>query len=119
MEGQQERSSSLFSSVSIEDRIPANHPLSRIRKLADQPLDLLNPTFFELYAAEGRPTVPMELLLLDSLLAGVLRDLLGAAFARAAQLQPAIPLICGAVFRINPLGQTLYINNLLPNLIAA
>jgi hypothetical protein len=45
MRGQQERSGSLFSYVSIEERIPASHPLRRIRKLADQALDRLNPTF--------------------------------------------------------------------------
>ena len=55
MRGQQERSGSLFSYVSIEERIPANHPLRRIRKLAHQALDRLNPTFCQLYASEGRP----------------------------------------------------------------
>ena len=49
MRGQRERSGSLFSYVSIEERIPASHPLRRIRKLADQALDRLNPTFCELY----------------------------------------------------------------------
>ena len=44
MRGQQERSGSLFSYVSIEERIPASHPLRRIRKLADQAFDRLNPT---------------------------------------------------------------------------
>ncbi|MBM5818428.1 MAG: transposase, partial [Cyanobacteria bacterium K_Offshore_surface_m2_239] len=68
MRGQQERSGSLFSYVSIEERIPASHPLRRIRKLADQTLDRLNPTFCERYAAEGRPSVPPEQLLLASLL---------------------------------------------------
>ena len=60
MRGQQERSGSLFSYVSIEERIPASHPLRRIRRLADQALDRLNPTFCALYAAEGRPSVPPE-----------------------------------------------------------
>ena len=68
MRGQQERNGSLFSYVSIEERIPANHPLRRIRKLPDQALDRLNPTFCELYASEGRPSVPPEQLLLASLL---------------------------------------------------
>ena len=68
MRGQQERSGSLFSYVSIEERIPASHPLRRIRKLADQALDRLNPTFCRLYASEGRPSVPPEQLLLASLL---------------------------------------------------
>ena len=57
MRGQQERSGSLFSYVSIEELIPASHPLRRIRKLADQALDRLNPTFCQLYASEGRPSV--------------------------------------------------------------
>jgi transposase len=68
MRGQQERSGSLFSYVSIEERIPASHPLRRIRQLADQALDRLNLTFCALYAAEGRPSVPPEQLLLASLL---------------------------------------------------
>lgn len=53
MRGHRESSGSLFSYVSIEERIPASHPLRRIRKLADQALDQLNPTFCALYAAEG------------------------------------------------------------------
>jgi transposase len=68
MRGQQERNGSLFSYVSIEERIPASHPLRRIRKLADQALDRLNLTFCRLYALEGRPSVPPEQLLLASLL---------------------------------------------------
>jgi len=68
MRGQQEPTGSLFSYVSIEERIPASHPLRRIRKLAYQSLDRLNPTFARLYASEGRPSVPPEQLLLASLL---------------------------------------------------
>jgi transposase len=68
MRGRRERSGSLFSYVSIEERIPAGHPLRRVQKLADQAIDRLNPTFYELYAAEGRPSVPPEQLLLASLL---------------------------------------------------
>jgi transposase len=68
MQGQRERSDSLFSYVPIEERIPASHPLRRIRKLPDQAHDRLNPTFCALYAAKGRPSVPPEQLLLASLL---------------------------------------------------
>ena len=63
MRGQQERTGSLFSYVSIKGRIPASHPLLQIRKLADQALDRLNPTFCMLYASEGRPSVLPEQLL--------------------------------------------------------
>ena len=67
MRDQQERSGSLFSYVTIEDRIPASYPLRRIRKRADQALYRLNPTFCELYAVEGRPSVPPEQQLLAQL----------------------------------------------------
>jgi hypothetical protein len=46
--------------LSIEERIPARQPRRPIRKLADQALDRLNPTFGKLYAAEGRPSVPSD-----------------------------------------------------------
>ena len=68
MRGQQECSGSLFSYVSIEERIPPTHPLRRIRRLADQALTGLHGTFEVLYAREGRPSVPPEQLLLASLL---------------------------------------------------
>jgi transposase len=68
MRGQQERSSALFSYVSIEERIPANHPLRRIRPLADQALHQLNGVFEVLCAREGRPSIPPEQLLSASLL---------------------------------------------------
>jgi hypothetical protein len=54
MRGQQERTGPLFSYISTEDRIPAAHPLRRVRLLADQALDRLNPTFCKLYP-EGGP----------------------------------------------------------------
>jgi hypothetical protein len=47
MRGQRCSSSSLFSDVSIEKRIPASHPLRRIRTLADQALDRLNSLGWE------------------------------------------------------------------------
>lgn len=44
MRVQQERSGSLFSCIPIGERIPASHPLWRIRKQAEQAIDRLNPT---------------------------------------------------------------------------
>ena len=56
----------MFFYVSIDELIPASHPLRRIRKLVDQVLDRLNPTCCELYAAEGWPSLPSEEPLLDA-----------------------------------------------------
>uniref|UniRef100_UPI00398BCBF5 transposase n=1 Tax=Vulcanococcus limneticus TaxID=2170428 RepID=UPI00398BCBF5 len=71
MRGQQERPGPLFSYVSTEERIPRAHPLRQVRRLADQALDGLNPTFCRLYPEGGRPSIPPEQLLLALLLQAI------------------------------------------------
>ena len=71
MRGQQERTGPMFSYISTEDRIPAGHPLRQVRRLADQALDRLNPTFCQLYPEGGRPSIPPEQLLLALLLQAI------------------------------------------------
>lgn len=71
MRDQQERTGPLFSYISTEDRIPATHPLRQVRRLADQALDRLNPTFCQLYPEGGRPSIPPEQLLLALLLQSI------------------------------------------------
>jgi transposase len=56
----------LFSS--LEDRVPPDHPLRRIRRLVDHALREMSPLFDELYAAAGRPSIPPEYLLRAALL---------------------------------------------------
>jgi transposase len=71
MRGQQDRTGPLFSYVSTEARIPTAHPLRQVRRLADQALDRLNPTFCRLYPEGGRPSIPPEQLLLALLLQAI------------------------------------------------
>ena len=71
MRGQQERTGPLFPYISTEDRIPKGHPLRQVRRLADQALDRLNPTFCRLYPEGGRPSIPPEQLLLALLLQAI------------------------------------------------
>jgi hypothetical protein len=47
----------LFSYVSIEERIPPNHPLSRIRPLADPALHQLYGVYEVFYARDEGPLV--------------------------------------------------------------
>jgi transposase len=68
MRGQQERTGSLFSYVSTDDRIPKTHLLRQVRRLADQALDRLNPIFCRLYAEGVRPSIPPEQRLLALML---------------------------------------------------
>ena len=50
----------MFSYVSLEERIPADHPL---RAMVDEALKSLSRRFSALYAATGRPSIPPERLL--------------------------------------------------------
>ena len=53
----------LFSYVSPESRVPADHPLRKVRALVRDVLKDLSRSFARLYAKEGRPSVPPEQLL--------------------------------------------------------
>jgi transposase len=53
----------LFSYVSPEARIPANHPLRTIRVLVREVLADLHRSLSRLYASDGRPSIPPEQLL--------------------------------------------------------
>ena len=63
MRGEEKKQSPLFSYVSQEDRIPADHPLRSIRAMADQVLQGMTRRFSDLYSAVGRPSIPPEQLL--------------------------------------------------------
>ena len=63
MRGFDQRRDGLFSYVRPESRIPKNHPLRVIRRLADEALDALDEEFAALYAENGRPSIPPEQLL--------------------------------------------------------
>ena len=53
----------LFSYIAPEARVPANHPLRKIRELVRGVLGELNRNLGRLYASEGRPSIPPEQLL--------------------------------------------------------
>src|SRR5882757_5642838 len=53
----------LFSYISPEARVPAGHPLRKVRVLVRDVLGELNRSFGKLYASEGRPSIPPEQLL--------------------------------------------------------
>ena len=68
MPGDDQHPDALFSYVSAEDRIPADHPLRAIRTLVDEILREMSRDFSRLYALTGRPSVPPERLLRAQLL---------------------------------------------------
>jgi transposase len=63
MRGTDDRTESLFSYVSCEARVPADHPLRLIRVVVDEALEVLSAEVERLYARIGRPSIPPEKLL--------------------------------------------------------
>jgi hypothetical protein len=44
--------------VNPEKRVPANHPIRRIKPLAEAALKELSPLFEQRYSEVGRPSIP-------------------------------------------------------------
>ena len=63
MRGRDYRRDGLFSYVRADSRVPKDHPLRAIRRIADAAPSSLSERFDALYAKEGRPSVAPEKLL--------------------------------------------------------
>jgi transposase len=63
MRGADDQTGSMFSYVSLEARVAADHPLRAIRHITDRALAQLSPRFDAMYINFGRPSVPPEKLL--------------------------------------------------------
>jgi transposase len=53
----------LYSYISAEQRVPADHPLRPIRAMVNAVLRTLSPEFNKIYSIYGRPSIPPERLL--------------------------------------------------------
>lgn len=63
MRGDDRHDDHLFSYISLEQRVPADHPLRIMRQLTDAALARLSARFDAMYATVGRPSIPPEQLL--------------------------------------------------------
>jgi len=63
MRGEDIQQHELFSYGSLEERVPADHPLRPIRVMVDEALKALDERFDEIYDADGRKSIPPERLL--------------------------------------------------------
>ena len=68
MRGTDEASGSLFSYVDLEERIPARHPLRKVRQVVNDALASLDAEFEVLYTDFGRPSIAPERLIRASLI---------------------------------------------------
>jgi len=58
--GDDPRHDAMFSYVTPEARVRADHPLRPIRQMTDAALQRLSPRFDRLYSTIGRPSIPPE-----------------------------------------------------------
>src|SRR6202521_277927 len=63
MRGHDYQQSAMYSYLSPEQRVPADHPLRPIRKMTDRALKDLSRKFNAMYATTGRPSIAPEKLL--------------------------------------------------------
>lgn len=63
MRGKPQAQPDFLTVVNLNTRVSANHPLRAIKHRVDAVLQRLSPLFDELYAGEGRPSIPPEQLL--------------------------------------------------------
>src|SRR5215472_13006251 len=68
MRGEERQQRSMLMVMDVEQRIPQDHPLRRIKQVTDRVLKNLSPIFDQMYSAIGRPSIPPERLLKASLL---------------------------------------------------
>ena len=60
MRGISNPQSTMFSYISLEERVPKNHPLRKLRILVDAVLTSMDDEFNTIYAGHGRPSIPPE-----------------------------------------------------------
>lgn len=63
MRGDDRQQGAMWSYISPEQRVPADHPLREIREMVNAVLKDMSRTFSRIYAKEGRPSIPPEHLL--------------------------------------------------------
>jgi transposase len=63
MRGSDDQQSAMFSYLSPEQRVPAGHPLRKVREITDRVLDELSDVFDQMYSTMGRPSIAPEKLL--------------------------------------------------------
>lgn len=68
MRGDDVQQGGMFSYVSLESRVPPDHPLRGIKVLLDEALSGMSRDFERVYASEGRPSIPPERLVRASTL---------------------------------------------------
>ena len=86
MRGDVERQTMILSAGTPDQLIPQDHPIRLIKPMVDRALSDLSPTFSQMYAKVGRPSIPPEHLLKGMPVDGPLHHKERAPVLRAAAI---------------------------------
>src|SRR5258706_10526454 len=95
MRGDDNQQEGIFSYISPEKRVPAEHPLRPIRKIVDEILKEMSPKFQKLYSDVGRPSIAPERLFEIAAVADLLFGTQRTNADRTTAVQPVVPVVCG------------------------
>ena len=93
MRGKPQAQPDFLTVLNLNACVPADHPLRAIKARVDAVLKKLSPFFDELYAEDGRVSIPPEQLLKARVLTALYTVLERAALLRTARLQSALALV--------------------------
>jgi hypothetical protein len=83
----------MLSLMTPEKRVPANHPLRRVKDLAEACLNQLSPLFDAMYSNVGRSSIPPERLPKASLLTAFYSVRSERLFCEQTRLQHPVSLV--------------------------
>src|SRR5262249_46174747 len=92
MRGERRRQVGMLTLISPERLVPRDHPIRRIKALADAELVRLSAVFDRMYAQRGRPSIPPEVLK-GAVPDRALQCAERAPVLRAARVQFALPVL--------------------------
>ena len=107
MRGEERRQRALLMIMEPGDRVPREHPLRRVKELADAALAELSPLFDEMYSAIGRPSIPPQRLLKASLLMALHTARYGG-YAVSQRVRKRVAEIFGWMKTVGGLRKTRY-----------
>src|SRR5438046_2376487 len=67
MRGDADRQAIVFSAITPDQLVPADHPIRAIKPIVGHALQAISPTLSKMYSTRGRPSIPPEHLLKASL----------------------------------------------------
>ena len=111
MRGRTEEQTPMLLGVTTEDFIPQDHPIRRIRALADGVLTRLSPQLSAMYADIGRPSVPPEQLIKATLLMALYSIRSERQFCERLQYDMLFKWFLGLSVTARPFNPTTFTKN--------